>query len=198
MAMLDGNTNATARSEVALLVKEAAAGNEVAWGRLVARFSGLVTSIARSYRLGRTDSEDVIQTVWLRLVEGVGTIRDPERVGAWLAAVTRHESLRMLRRAGRESPVADTGADHTPSDDRHADEGILETERRLALWEALDRLPARTQAVMRCLLTEPTPGYDDVAAGLGIPINSISPTRHRAVRALRHSPALAAIGRQAS
>jgi len=158
MGVLDGDTNASARSEVALLVKEAATGNETAWNALVARFSGMVTSIARSYRLGRTDAEDVIQTVWLRLVEGVGTIRDPERVGAWLAAVTRHEALRMLRRA------------------------------------ALERLPARTQAVMRCLLADPTPGYDDVAIGLGIPVNSISPTRHRAVQALRHSPVLAAIG----
>lgn len=117
MGVLDGDTNASARSEVALLVKEAATGNETAWNALVARFSGMVTSIARSYRLGRTDAEDVIQTVWLRLVEGVGTIRDPERVGAWLAAVTRHEALRMLRRAGREAPVADTGMDETPSAD---------------------------------------------------------------------------------
>jgi RNA polymerase sigma factor (sigma-70 family) len=183
---------------VALLVKEAATGNETAWNALVARFSGMITSIARSYRLGRTDGEDVIQTVWLRLVEGVGTIRDPERVGAWLAAVTRHEALRMLRRAGREAPVADTGMDQTPSADCAADEGILAAERRVAVWEALDRLPARTQAVMRCLLADPTPGYDDVAAGLGIPVNSISPTRHRAVQALRHSPVLAAIGPPAS
>ena len=194
MGVLDGDTNASARSEVALLVKEAATGNETAWNALVARFSGMVTSIARSYRLGRTDAEDVIQTVWLRLVEGVGTIRDPERVGAWLAAVTRHEALRMLRRAGREAPVADTGMDETPSADGPADEGILAAERRLAVWEALERLPARTQAVMRCLLADPTPGYDDVATGLGIPVNSISPTRHRAVQALRHSPVLAAIG----
>jgi RNA polymerase sigma factor (sigma-70 family) len=198
MGVFDVDANASARSEVALLVKEAATGNETAWNALVTRFSGMVASIARSYRLGRTDSEDVIQTVWLRLVEGIGTIRDPERVGAWLAAVTRHESLRMLRRAGRESPVADTGIDETPSDDRETDDGILAAERRTAVWEALDRLPARAQAVMRCLLAEPTPGYDDVAADLGIPVNSISPTRHRAVRALRHSPVLAAIGQRAS
>jgi hypothetical protein len=52
----------------------------------------------------------------------------------------------------------------------------------------------RTQAVMRRLLTEPCPSYAQVAAGLGIPVNSVGPTRTRALRALRHSAALTAVG----
>jgi RNA polymerase sigma factor (sigma-70 family) len=181
-------------SDVALLVKEAAAGNESAWNQLIARFSPMVASIARAYRLGTADVEDVCQTVWLRLVEGVGTIRDPERVGAWLAAVTRHESLRLIRRSGRETPVADTGLDDTPSEDRGADDRVLAAERKRAVWAAIDRLPPRTQDVMRHLLADPMPGYGLVAALLGIPVNSVGPTRSRALRALGHSPVLAAVG----
>jgi RNA polymerase sigma factor (sigma-70 family) len=185
-------------SEVALLVKEAAAGNSVAWNELVERFSGLVSSITRSYRLGAADAADVSQTVWLRLVEGIETIRDPERIGAWLAAVARHESLRMLRRAGREAPVDDTGLADTPSADGDADEDLLSSERTVAVWQAIDRLPARTRAVMRRLTAEPSPSYCEVAAELGIPVNSVGPTRHRALRSLRHSSVLAAAGFRAS
>jgi RNA polymerase sigma factor (sigma-70 family) len=181
-------------SAVAQLVKEAAVGNAVAWNGLVDRFSGLVWSIARKHRLATADAADVSQIVWLRLVEGLGTIRDPERIGAWLAAVTRHECVRMLRRSGREAPVDDTGMAETPAGDRHTDEDLLEAERRVAVWEAIDRLPTRTQAVMRLLLAEPSPSYEEVAASLGIPVNSIGPTRHRALQALRHSPVLAALG----
>jgi RNA polymerase sigma factor (sigma-70 family) len=181
-------------SEVALLVKEAAAGDAAAWNELVDRFAGLVSSIARSHRLGAADADDVSQTVWLRLVEGVGSIRDPERIGAWLAAVTRHEALRMLRRSGREVPVADTGMEDLPSGDRAADDDLLATERTCAVREAVDRLPMRTRAVMRGLLAEPSPSYGEVAADLGIPVNSVGPTRSRALRTLRHSPVLAAVG----
>ncbi|HLK42458.1 MAG TPA: sigma-70 family RNA polymerase sigma factor [Thermoleophilia bacterium] len=181
-------------SDVALWVKEAAAGNQVAWTRLIDRFSPMVAAITRTYRLNTADTEDVCQTVWLRLVEGIGTIRDPERVAAWLAAVTRNEAFRLIRRAGREAPVADTGLDETPLQGSEPDARILAGEARTAVQAALDRLPARSQEVMRLLLADPAPGYGDVAAHLAIPVNSVGPTRHRALRALAHSPALAAVG----
>src|SRR5579862_2543881 len=194
MVIIDDDFCAGAPSDVSLLVKEAAAGNGAAWNQLIARFSPMVASIARGYRLGAADVDDLCQTVWLRLVEGVGAIRDPERVGAWLAAVTRHEALRLIRRAGRETPVADTGLDDTPSEDRGADDRILTAERKRAVWAAIDRLPPRTQEVMRQLLADPVPGYGLVAAVLGIPVNSVGPTRSRALRVLGRSPELAAVG----
>ncbi len=194
MAFIDDDFCAGGPSDVSLLVKEAAAGNGAAWNQLIARFSPMVASIARGYRLGAADVDDLCQTVWLRLVEGIGAIRDPERVGAWLAAVTRHEALRLIRRAGRETPVADTGLDETPSEDRGADDRVLTAERKRAVWAAIDRLPPRTQEVMRQLLADPVPGYGLVAAVLGIPVNSVGPTRSRALRALGRSPELAAVG----
>ncbi len=194
MAFIDDDFCAGGPSDVSLLVKEAAAGNGAAWNQLIARFSPMVASIARGYLLGAADVDDLCQTVWLRLVEGIGAIRDPERVGAWLAAVTRHEALRLIRRAGRETPVADTGLDETPSEDRGADDRVLTAERKRAVWAAIDRLPPRTQEVMRQLLADPVPGYGLVAAVLGIPVNSVGPTRSRALRALGRSPELAAVG----
>src|SRR3954468_5004445 len=79
------------------LVHAAADGDQEAWDALVDRFAGLVWSIARAHRLSAADAADVSQTTWLRLVEHLGRIRDPERVGAWLAATARHEGLRVIR-----------------------------------------------------------------------------------------------------
>src|SRR4051795_2193299 len=89
------------------LVLSAAEGDQAAWDALVDRFAGLVWSIARAHRLSAADAADVSQTTWLRLVEHLGRIRDPERVGAWLAATARNESLRPLRRAQRGPPPRD-------------------------------------------------------------------------------------------
>ena len=194
MRYIDDDADGASVSDVALLVKEAATGNQVAWERLIERFSPMVAAIARRYRLNATDAEDVCQTVWLRLVEGIGVIRDPERVAAWLAAVTRNEALRLIRRAAREAPVADTGLDDTPAEDGDLGDEMLAAETCAAVHAALDRLPARSQDVMRLLLADPAPAYGDVAARLAIPVNSVGPTRHRALRALAHSPVLAAAG----
>src|SRR3954469_22921097 len=83
------------------LVLSAADGDQQAWDALVDRFAGLVWSIARAHRLSATDAADVSQTTWLRLVEHLRRIRDPERVGAWLAAAARPASPRAPRPRGR-------------------------------------------------------------------------------------------------
>src|SRR5438477_2254696 len=86
------------------LVRAAARGDQAAWNELVERFQGLVWATARAHRLSRTDAADVAQTVWLRLVENLDRIREPEHLGGWLAKTARRESLRFLRLNGRELP----------------------------------------------------------------------------------------------
>ena len=71
--------------ELSGTVKQAIAGDQHAWDLLVERFSGLVWNVARSQSLDVSDAADVSQTVWLRLAEHINDLRDPERVGAWLA-----------------------------------------------------------------------------------------------------------------
>src|SRR5215467_2243715 len=85
-------------------LRAAAAGDQTAWEAIVDRFSGLVWATARAHRLSRDDASDVAQTTWLRLVEHLDRIREPDKLGAWLATTARHESLRLIRRATREEP----------------------------------------------------------------------------------------------
>src|SRR3954449_1219324 len=92
-------------AEVADLVRAAAEGDRDAWDALVDRFNGLVWSVARSHRLSTVDASDVVQTTWLRLVEHLGRLQEPERVGAWLATTARRESLRTLRHSARQVPT---------------------------------------------------------------------------------------------
>src|SRR6478736_6202280 len=86
-------------------LRAAAAGDQAAWEAIVDRFSGLVWATARAHRLSRDDASDVAQTTWLRLVEYLDRIREPDKLGAWLATTARHESLRMIRHSTREQPT---------------------------------------------------------------------------------------------
>ena len=63
-------------------------------------------SVARSYRLSSAATDDVVQTVWLRLAEHCGRIRQPERLASWLATTTRNEALRVIRGNNRSTPQA--------------------------------------------------------------------------------------------
>lgn len=168
------------------LVRSAAEGDRDAWDALVARFSGLVWSIARSHRLNAADAADVSQTAWLRLVENLGRIREPDRVGAWLAATTRNECLRVIRKSGRQVPT-DLETDHEPlpADTAPLDAGLLAGERNEQLWRAFAAISARCQVLLRTLIADPPLSYEEVSAALGMPVGSIGPTRARCLDHLR-------------
>ena len=80
-------------------------GDEAAWAAIVDRFSGLVWSTARSHRLSNADAADVVQLTWLRLVEHLDRINDPERLGAWLATTARRECSVCCVSGARQQPT---------------------------------------------------------------------------------------------
>ena len=179
-------------SDAAETVRAAIAGDQRAWDVLVDRYTGLIWAITRAHRLRNEEAADVNQVVWLRLVESLSTLREPDRVGAWLATVARHECLRLIRRAGRElltdEELLPGDAAFVSSDP--VDLGLLGRERDAAVSRAFARLPARCQTLLRVLMADPRPGYEEVAAGLDMPIGSIGPTRQRCIDRLRRDPEL--------
>ena len=167
-------------------MRAAGAGNQSAWDSLVDRYAGLVWSVARGHRLGDADAADVAQTVWLRLVESLPRLREPAAVGGWLATTARNESLRQLRRSGREVAEEDLGLEAAPADEAHSPEAVVEAhERRDLVRRALDVLPARCQTLLRALAYSPDNSYADIAVALDMPLGSIGPTRGRCLDRLR-------------
>ena len=181
------------RGDTGQLVTSAASGDAGAWQVIVERFSGLVWSVVRAYRLGSADAADVFQTTWLRLAEHIGRIEQPDRVGAWLATAARRECLQCLRSAGRTVPTDDASwLEGPPVMDNPTEAAILRAEqqqedaaRAVALWRAVGLLSARCQQLLRILMASPPPSYAEIAAGLGLPVGSIGPTRARCLQALR-------------
>lgn len=174
------------RSAIAMMVKAAAAGDQHAWNGLVDKFASTVWAIARGYRLNAADAADVSQTTWLRLVENLNRIEQPERVGAWLATTTRREALRVLRLAGRQIPngddfevLPDIATSVSP------DRGLLAAERDRLVTELVDQLPERSQLLLRLLSANSPLSYRDISEALSMPIGSIGPTRARALEQLR-------------
>ncbi|MGY1617402.1 RNA polymerase sigma factor [Geodermatophilus sp. SYSU D00691] len=176
------------------LVARALDGDRSSWDRLVDRYTPLVLSIVRRHRLQGSDAEDVVQTVWLRLVEHLGEIRDPRALPGWIITTGRHECLRVLRQhrlvsptdlQGRKEPVGD-GAPDIAGD-------LVEAERHEALLSALAELPERQRALLLLLIEDPPRSYEDISRLLAIPVGSIGPTRARALARIREHQAVRAL-----
>jgi RNA polymerase sigma factor (sigma-70 family) len=171
-------------TDLSRLVAEAARGEERAWEEIVDRFASLVWATARAHRLARDDAADVAQTTWLRLVENLDRIEHPERLGAWLATTARREALRKLRLGVRERPSDEPDLFEAPADNP-VDRLLLQRERDGALWEAFSWLSERCKTLLRLLVAEEEPSYEEVSAALGLPVGSIGPTRLRCLDRLQ-------------
>ena len=173
------------------LVTGARNGEKQAWDAVVDRYAPLIWSICRRHGLGRADTEDVGQAVWLHLVGHLGNLREPAALPGWLATTARRECLRVGRplAAGQ---VLD--AETLPDDQAGAAEPeLLAAERQAALRAAFLDLPPRGQRLIALLLEDPPVPYAEISARLGIPIGSIGPTRRRYLDKMRRHPAIAAL-----
>jgi RNA polymerase sigma factor (sigma-70 family) len=170
--------------EVTKLVNAASAGDQRAWNSLIEGFAPMIWSIALAHRLREADAADVAQTTWLALLEHLDRLRDPSRVGAWLATTARHECLRVLRGRERSVLYGDDCPEHESSDPGPGDMLLL-SERDAALWRSFARLRPSDQALLRMLMIHPRPAYEEISAALDMPIGSIGPTRQRALSRLR-------------
>lgn len=148
------------------------------------RFTRLLWSIARSYRLSESDAADAVQMTWLQLLEHLDRIADPQRLPGWLATTVRRECLQIIRRAKRTGFVAEVD-DDLPSPGAGVDHPLLVAERDAALWSAVDQLPDGCARLLRALMASPPPAYGEVAVVLDMPVGSIGPTRQRCLRRLR-------------
>src|SRR5205823_4512840 len=114
-------------------------GDQRGWNGLVQQFGGMVWAVARAHRLREADAADVSQTTWLRLFEHLRELKDPARVGAWLATTARRECLRVLRESERRLLHGDD-APEFESPDMAPDETMLLSERDDAVRYSFEQL----------------------------------------------------------
>jgi len=152
------------------------------WDALVDRYSRLVWSVPRSFRLSHADAADVCQCTWLCLAEHLTRIRRPEALGTWLVRTATRQSIAVLRARGREVPLDRWEPEsQLPAPDEVAIAG----DRQRRLWTALMTLNERCQRLLCIAAHSPELSYAQVAEALGMKVSSVGQTRSRCLAALR-------------
>ncbi len=168
------------------LMERAQRGDDMAWSELQRRYGGLVRRVVRDCGIRDAHTGDVVQTTWLRLVEHVHDVQDPQRLGSWLATVARreawHTSALVAREVCHEHEVLDRlDGTATPSPEGQA----LDHDERGRFRQAVAALPPRQRHLLTLLMQDPAPSYDEISRLTGMSIGSIGPTRARAIERLR-------------
>ena len=165
------------------LVKRAAAGEREAWDALVLRYNGLIWAIVKQYRLSHEDAQDVTQVVWLRLLESLGLLRDPSRVGGWLVTTTRHECLRVIRLRRRRVSAGEEPLSTLVDPAALPEEVVTENDHQRAVFAIVRTLGRRCRQLLELLAFKLS--YHDIAELMNMPVGSIGPTRMRCLDQLR-------------
>ena len=165
------------------LLQLAASGNQAAWNDLVERFDQMVWSVARSFRLDDATAKDVSQTVWLKLIENISNIQDPERLPGWLATTCRREAIRVSKLRDRVIP---TEFEYDVEDESASFESLMvDDEESRTLVDAFGRLSEGCRQLLRLLTVEPALSYDQISEATGRPVGSLGPTRARCIERLK-------------
>ena len=188
-------------AEVTVLIHRAAEGDPTAWNAIVDEFAGLLWSVVRGFRLNEAQSADAVQTTWLRLVEHIADLREPEHVAGWLKTTAHRVCLQVIRQGGREQltdweedrgPVS--GVRYEGPDEDGPEAAAMRQEQQVLVRRALAELPDRHRQLMELLIASPPISYQEIGARLGMPVGSIGPTRARILTRMRDS--LATVGLQ--
>ena len=126
-------------SDDAELVRGAIAGNDAAYGELVARYRTRVFGTASRFARGRHELEDLAQDIFLRVWKGLDSYREDAPFEHWfmrIAIRTCYDFLRKHRRR-RESEVL---VDETPEADRTGDSEEVRIRERREAWEIVQQL----------------------------------------------------------
>jgi RNA polymerase sigma-70 factor (ECF subfamily) len=123
-----------------ILVQQALKGNTQGFAQLCRRYYPSLVAVAHGLIMDHHTAEDAAQEALAEAATRLGTLKRPERFGAWLTAICRNVARDMLKehqRHRREIPVADTT---TPA---HGDESG-----KALLYEAIERLSPRLREVL--------------------------------------------------
>ena len=190
-----GRSDRTAR--MADLLDAARGGSEDALGQITAELTPMLWQVARSAGLGTDDAEDVVQTVWERLLSHLADIRVPQALVSWLVVTAKHEAWRMRSHGRRQLPADQEWLTELPDHTVGTEQQIVLDEQQRALWRAVGKLSAQCQELLRIVAFVPRPDYQAVSAALGMPVGSIGPTRGRCLEKIRNLLADERDGRRA-
>lgn len=93
-------------SPEARLVVRVRNGDQDAFGELYARYAAMVHGILLA-RVPRAEVDDLAQDVFLSAYKNLGSLRNSNAIGPWLAMITRNRAMEFYRREKKTEELVD-------------------------------------------------------------------------------------------
>lgn len=163
---------------LALLVVRCQRGDRAAFEELIAACERRLFVYVRKLASDEEAAWNLLQDVWLHLIRGLPSLRDPRRFRVWIYQVARNTAMQHLRQR-YERPAA--LVDDPPGDARDPLERFDDVE---LVHHGLSRLCLADRDVLTLFFLDDL-SIDETAEVLGIPPGTVKSRLFKAKRALR-------------
>ena len=160
-------------------------GDSEAWETLITRYRRLIFSIPDKFRFSQADCEDVFQTVVVKLLEHLSSLKDESKISAWLITTTMRHCI-QLKSLTQRNVGDEEGMEETPDPGVDIESIQVQSDQQQKIRETMEDLPERCRRLLELLYYDPTnPTYEQISERLQMPVPSIGPTRARCFDKLR-------------
>ena len=151
-------------------------GNKDAFAQLYTETLDYTYRIVRLFIASEQDAEDMVQNVYLKVLEKADTLKNPDCFYTWLRRVTENECKNHLK---KHKPVLWSGTQEDFDSSINSERAIVSTEVSVEtdevnklLFEAIETLPREKQVCLQLFYFE---GADiaEIASALGIPQGTV-------------------------
>jgi RNA polymerase sigma factor (sigma-70 family) len=153
---------------------------------LVDKYKNLIFSVPLRYGAPPDDAADIFQAVCVELFHELPRVRNIDSLRPWLMTVAAHQSYQWKQQQRRRKAREVAGLEEDALPPVLPPQVAAELEREQLVREAIGRLPARCQEMVRLLFFELPPlSYAEVARRLGLATGSIGFIRGRCLDRLQ-------------
>jgi RNA polymerase sigma-70 factor (ECF subfamily) len=149
---------------------------EEAFERLAPAYRRRVFGLAYSVLRDRGAAEDVAQEVFVKLWQALPRYDGRAQLSTWIYAITRNTAISAVRRRRRLVSMSDPAV-FEEVESRGAASGAMADE--AALWRCVEALPDKQRQAVILYYQEDRP-VEEVAAMMGLPVNTVKTHLHRA------------------
>lgn len=178
----------TKNPEEAIWLRQAAAGDDGAFGRIVEAFGGPVYNLCFRMLGDPTEAEDAAQETFLKAYRNLKRYDHKRKFINWVLAIASNHCVdRLRKRRMTLVPLAELNPWRTPADDSEAPEReIVRSEAEEELGELLDELGAKDRAAIVLRYWHEL-SYSEIAQSLSLTESAVKSRLHRARNQLAES-----------